>query len=428
MTTQDTFSPLADRCRPRTIEDFIGQEHLLSEHKILKTILDRGAAFSLILWGDPGSGKTTLARLIASYCKMEPHFLSAISAGVADVRKVIEKGKQNRSEGRQTLLFLDEIHRFNKAQQDSVLGSVESGDIILIGATTENPSFNVISPLLSRTRVLKLSRLSEKNLLHILDHALEKDEVLVQGGARFADDGVKEKLAAISNGDARRMLNILETSFALSPDGLITGDHLEEAVRNSMLYYDRAGDRHYDTISAFIKSLRGSDPDAAVYYLARMILSGEDPVFIARRMVIFASEDVGNAAPNAITLAVSALTAVLNIGLPEARIILAQCATFLASAPKSNASYRAIEEATAAARDSNYEIPMHIRNAPTDLMKKHGYGKGYRYPHDYDRHFVQETYLPDEIKKEVFYRPAPEGGEKAILERLKSLWPERYGK
>ncbi|MBN2158316.1 MAG: replication-associated recombination protein A [Spirochaetes bacterium] len=426
MEKKDTFSPLADRCRPRTIEEFIGQEHLLSEHRVLKTIIDKGAAFSLILWGDPGSGKTTLARLIASYCMMDSHFLSAISAGVADVRKVIEKGKKNRAKGIQTLLFLDEIHRFNKAQQDSVLGSVESGDIILIGATTENPSFNVISPLLSRTRVLKLSRLSEDNLSRILEQALARDELLRESGVRFSNDDVKEKLVAIANGDARRMLNILETAFTLTPDGLITGDHLEEAVRNSMLYYDRAGDRHYDTISAFIKSLRGSDPDAAVYYLARMILSGEDPVFIARRMVIFASEDIGNAAPNAITLAVSAMTATQNIGLPEARIILSQCATYLASAPKSNASYMAIENAMTAAKDFNYEIPLHLRNAPTDLMKKLGYHKGYRYPHDYDRHFVMEDYLPEEIRGEVFYDPTVEGSEKAIRERLKSLWPERY--
>ncbi len=426
METTDTLSPLADRCRPRTIEEFIGQEHLLSEHKILSTIIDKGKAFSLILWGDPGSGKTTLARLIASYCRLDSHFLSAISAGVADVRKVIEKGKENRLKGLQTLLFLDEIHRFNKAQQDSVLGSVESGDIILVGATTENPSFNVISPLLSRTRVLKLSRLSEKNLLVILVQALQNDAILKEGNARFADDVVKEKLVAISNGDARRMLNILETAFTLTPDGLITGDHLEEAVRNSMLYYDRAGDRHYDTISAFIKSLRGSDPDAAVYYLARMILAGEDPVFIARRMVIFASEDIGNAAPNAITVAVSTMTATQNIGLPEARIILSQCATFLASAPKSNASYLAIDNAMETAKESNYEIPLHIRNAPTDLMKKLGYHKNYKYPHDYSRHFVKEVYLPDEIKDKLFYKPGEEGGEKAIRERLKSLWPERY--
>jgi putative ATPase len=426
MKKDASFSPLADRCRPRRIEEFIGQVHLLSEGKVLRSIIDTGAAFSLILWGEPGSGKTTLARLIASYCKMDSYFLSAISAGVADVRKVIEKGKQNRANGVQTLLFLDEIHRFNKAQQDSVLGSVESGDIILIGATTENPSFNVISPLLSRTRVLKLTQLSEKNLLDILAQSLSRDEILKKGNARFDQDGTREKLVAVASGDARRMLNILETAFALSPDGLISEAYLDEALRNSMLYYDRAGDKHYDTISAFIKSLRGSDPDAAVYYLARMILSGEDPVFVARRMVIFASEDIGNAAPNAITLAVSAMTAAQNIGMPEAEIILSQCAAFLASAPKSNASYLAIQRAKAAAKETSYEIPMHIRNAPTDLMKKYGYGKGYKYPHDFDRHFVKEVYLPEEIRDEVFYEPTDEGSEKAIADRLKSLWPERY--
>ena len=425
MNETQTFSPLADRCRPRSIEEFIGQEHLLAQHRVLKTIIDKGTAFSLVLWGEPGSGKTTLARLIGAYCNMDSYFLSAISAGVTDVRKVIEKGRENRKKGVHTLLFLDEMHRFNKAQQDSVLGSVESGDIILIGATTENPSFSVISPLLSRTRVLKLVRLSEKNLLDILNNALNRDEILKQGNARFSDDAVKEKLVAISNGDARRMLNILETAFSLSSDGRISDEHLEEAVRNSMLYYDRAGDRHYDTISAFIKSLRGSDPDAAVYYLARMILSGEDPVFIARRMAIFASEDIGNAAPTAITLAVSAMTATQNIGLPEAEIILSQCATYLASAPKSNASYLAIQSAKEAAKDSNYEIPLHLRNAPTDLMKKHGYGKGYKYPHDFDGHFVDEVYLPEEIKDTVFYKPSDAGSEKAIRERLKALSPGR---
>jgi putative ATPase len=425
MSKNDTFSPLADRCRPRSIEEFVGQEHLLSEHRVLRTIIDKGTAFSIILWGDPGSGKTTLARLVGSYCNMDSYFLSAVSAGVADVRKVIEKGRENRKKGQQTLLFLDEIHRFNKAQQDSVLGSVESGDIILIGATTENPSFSVISPLLSRTRVLKLSRLSEANLLNILDNALGSDELLKKGNARFSDDAVREKLAAISNGDARRMLNTLESAFSLSADGLITGEHLEEAVRNSMLYYDRAGDRHYDTISAFIKSLRGSDPDAAVYYLARMIVSGEDPVFIARRMVIFASEDIGNAAPTALTLAVSAMTAARNIGLPEAEIVLSQCATYLASAPKSNASYRAIRSAKEAARESNYEIPLHLRNAPTGLMKRLGYAKDYQYPHEFEGHFVDEQYLPDEIRDRVFYKPSAEGSEKAIGERLKALWPDR---
>ncbi len=425
MTDKSDTIPLAERCRPKTLEHFIGQEHLLDENRLLRTIFETGRAYSIILWGEPGSGKTTLARLIAESCSMDACYLSAISAGVADVRKVIEKGKKNREEGVQTLLFLDEIHRFNKAQQDSVLGSVESGDIVLVGATTENPSFSVISPLLSRTRVLKLKKLSDENLMTILHNALVKDEILKNGNARF-EEGVKATVVQYAGGDARRLLNLVETSFLLTKDGFIRNDHVLEALENSMLYYDRAGDRHYDTISAFIKSLRGSDPDAAVYYLARMIIAGEDPEFIARRMVIFASEDIGNAAPTALNLAVTALTAVKGIGLPECEIILSQCATFLASAPKSNASYLAIKEAKRVAGEGNYEIPLHIRNAPTGLMKKMGHGKDYRYPHDFDGHFVDEVYLPKETAGQVFYRPTEEGSEKSIRERLARLWPKRY--
>ena len=427
MENNNPHSPLAERRRPDSIEEFIGQGHLLSEGKIIRSLLDSSSAFSLILWGDPGTGKTTLARLIAKYCSMEPHFLSAISAGVADVRRVIEAGKKNREQGRQTLLFLDEIHRFNKAQQDSVLGSVESGDIVLVGATTENPSFNVIAPLLSRARVVKLNRLSEDELGIILDNAIENDPVLAGGGARL-EAGLREKLIAVAGGDARRMLNLLETAFTLSGSGLITDGNIKEAVLNSGIYYDRAGERHYDTISAFIKSLRGSDPDAAVYYLARMILAGEDPVFIARRMVIFASEDIGNAVPTALNMAVSTMTAVRNIGMPESEIILSQCAVFLAAAPKSNASYLAIKGAKKTAIEKDHEVPMHLRNAPTGLMKKLGYGRDYRYPHDYSGHFIKDTYLPDEIAQRVFYSPGEEGNEKGIGERLRRLWPERYKK
>ncbi len=424
MKTKSNLSPLAERCRPDSLEEFVGQEHIVAEGKVIRTIIERETAFSLILWGDPGTGKTTLAMLIAQYCSMAPYFLSAISAGVADVRKVIDKGRENRAQGMQTLLFLDEIHRFNKAQQDAVLGAVESGDIVLVGATTENPSFSVIAPLLSRTRVIKLNNLTEEHLLSIMDHAVASDEVLKEGNIRFCE-GVREKIASIAGGDARRMLNILETSFLLSESGEISDANLHEAVKNSVLYYDRAGDRHYDTISAFIKSIRGSDPDAAVFYLAKMILSGEDPVFIARRMVILASEDVGNASPNAITIAVSTLHAVKNIGFPESEIILSQCAIFLASAPKSNASYLAIKEAKKAA-EGVHEIPLHLRNAPTGLMKKMGYGRDYRYPHDHENHFVNENYLPESAAKKVFYRPSDQGSEKAILERLKRLWPGRY--
>jgi len=422
---RDNFSPLAERCRPQSLEEFVGQKHLVSEGRVLKSIIDKGTAFSLVLWGEPGSGKTTLARLISKYCQMTPYFLSAISAGVADVRKVIDKGRENRKEGVQTLLFLDEIHRFNKAQQDAVLGAVESGDIILVGATTENPSFSVISPLLSRTRVIKLNKLTEDELLVILENAVKNDTLLRDGNISF-DEGMKDKIAAIATGDARRMLNILETAFTVSDNGFITDRDLREAVENSVLYYDKKGDRHYDTISAFIKSMRGSDPNAAVYYLARMIVSGEDPEFIARRMVIFASEDIGNAAPGAINMAVSTLTAVKNIGLPEAEIILGQCVSFLASAPKSNSAYSAIKEAKMLVENSDFQIPMHIRNAPTTLMKKMGYKKGYKYPHDYDGNFVREKYLPEEIEGKVFYDPSTQGSEKAIRDRLKALWPEKY--
>lgn len=421
----EIHGPLAERCRPRRFEDFVGQDHIMSPGRIIRSTVESGKFFSLILWGDPGTGKTTLARLIAESLSLDSYFLSAISAGVADVRKIIQKGKENRKYNKQTLLFLDEIHRFNKAQQDAVLGAVESGDIILIGATTENPSFSVIAPLLSRTRVIKLNRLTEDMLIQIIDRAVAEDEILGNGSIVFSD-GVKEKLASLSGGDARRMLNILETSFNLSEGGAITGEVLGEAVKNSTLYYDRAGDRHYDTISAFIKSLRGSDPNAAVYYLARMILAGEDPVFMARRMVIFASEDIGNASPQAINIAVSTLNAVQNIGMPESEIILSQCAVFLASSPKSNASYTAIKEAKKLAESTNYEIPLHIRNAPTGLMKDLGYGKDYRYPHDFNGNFVDEDYLPVEIKDKIFYQPSGEGSEASIRERLRKLWPGKY--
>ncbi len=419
------FAPLAERLRPGTIEEFIGQNHIVSEGRIIHRSIKEGKIFSMILWGDPGTGKTTLARIIANSLDMDSYMLSAISAGVSDVRKIIEKGKENRIYGKDTLLFLDEIHRFNKAQQDAVLGAVENGDIILIGATTENPSFTVIAPLLSRTRVVKLKRHSESDLIKILNNAVANDEVLINKNI-FIEEDVKEHIAAISGGDARRMLNILETAFSLAEGPAITVENVREAVKNSLLYYDRAGDRHYDTISAFIKSLRGSDPNAAVYYLAKMIIAGEVPEFIARRMVIFASEDIGNASPHALPIAVAALTAVKNIGMPESEIILSQCAVFLASSPKSNASYMAIKNAKARAERDNYEIPFHLRNAPTRLMKKMGYGKDYNYPHDFPGHFVKDSYLPEEISNLVFYDPSEEGSEKLLRDRLRKLWPEKY--
>ncbi|HPO45632.1 MAG TPA: replication-associated recombination protein A, partial [Spirochaetota bacterium] len=307
------------------------------------------------------------------------------------------------------------------------LGAVESGEIVLIGATTENPSFQVIAPLLSRCRVVRLKPLSEKDLMKILDTALEDDAVLAASGARL-EAPEKEKLVALAQGDARRMLNVLEQAALLAGDGPIDDRVIAEALRGVVAYYDRAGDRHYDTISAFIKSMRGSDPDAAVYYLARMLVAGEDPVFIARRMVIFASEDVGNASPQALPIAVAAMTAAQNIGPPEAEIILAQCATFLASSPKSNASYMALKKARERADDFSIEIPLHLRNAPTKLMSKMGYGREYRYPHDFEDHFVQERYLPEKLADESYYRPSAQGSEKAIAERLARLWPERFRK
>jgi putative ATPase len=424
---EENITPLAERCRPAFIDQYIGQEHLTAKGKIIRSAIDGGKTFSMILWGDPGTGKTTLARIIATHCDMEYHYLSAVSSGVADVRKVITSGERNRQMGKQTLLFLDEIHRFNKAQQDAVLGAVESGDIVLIGATTENPSFSVISPLLSRARVMKLQRLSDKSLETILDNAVNSDHILKEGNIRF-EDGVKDNLVQLGNGDARRMLNILEVSFMLSGDGMITENAVKEAFESTVLYYDRKGDRHYDTISAFIKSLRGSDPDAALYYMSRMIMAGEDPEFIARRMLILASEDIGNASPAALNLAVSTLMAVKNIGMPESEIILSQCAIFLATSPKSNASYMAIKNAKDAALSGDYEIPLHIRNAPTGLMKKMNYGRDYQYPHDYEYNFVKDTYLPEEIKDSRFYNPTENGSEKSIKERLMILWPERYRK
>lgn len=427
MENDRDIRPLAERCRPGTLEAFVGQEHLLGPGKILRSVIDKKTVFSMLLWGEPGCGKTTLARLIAGHCGMEAHFLSAVSSGVPEVRKVIERGKENRKNGVQTLLFLDEIHRFNKAQQDAVLGAVESGDIVLIGATTENPSFQVIAPLLSRCRVVRLHPLAEKDLMRILEGALEGDPALAASGVRI-DTSEKEKLVALAQGDARRMLNVLEQAALLAGEGPITDQVIAEALRGVVVYYDRAGDRHYDTISAFIKSMRGSDPDAAVYYLARMLVSGEDPVFIARRMVIFASEDVGNASPQALPIAVAAMTAAQNIGPPEAEIILAQCATFLASSPKSNASYMALMKAKERAGDFSIEIPMNLRNAPTKLMSGMGYSKGYRYPHDYEGHFIHERYLPEKLASEHYYRPSSEGSEKAIAERLARLWPERFGK
>ncbi|MBN2435045.1 MAG: replication-associated recombination protein A [Spirochaetes bacterium] len=417
--------PLAERCRPHTLKKYIGQLHLVDNDKILFRMIEEKRLFSMILWGPPGCGKTTLARIISDTLNLDPHYLSAVSAGVADVRKIIEKGRTNRLHGIASLLFLDEIHRFNKAQQDSILQAVESGDIVLIGATTENPSFSIIPPLLSRARVFKLEPLKTGELRSILDNAIKNDSLL-----KIYDiaDNLRDEIVKGGGGDARKMFNLLESACALSLGQTLTVDAVEQAVAASSYYYDRSGERHYDTISAFIKSIRGSDPDATIYYLARMLNGGEDPLYIARRMVVHAAEDIGNASPTALTIAVSTMTAVKNIGMPEARIVLSQCALFLASSPKSNASCMAIDEALDFVKSDVAQIPMHIRNAPTKLMEEFGYHKGYKYPHDYPGNFVQENYFPEELKDKVFYNPSENGSEKSIKERLAQLWPRRNRK
>lgn len=418
----DINVPLAERMRPKTLKDVIGQEHLIGEGKTLSTMLDKGFISSLILWGPPGSGKTTIAKLINNYLNADFYQLNAVSSGVKEIREVLEKARNNTFFQKKTILFIDEIHRFNKAQQDALLEPVEKGLIILIGATTENPSFEIISPLLSRCRVYTLNPLSKENLIKLIDKALKEDEILSTKEIEFVD---KEYLAFISGGDARSLLNILELAILNSNDGKIIIDEnkINEIIQNKKLYYDKNGEEHYNIISAFIKSLRGSDPDAAIYWLARMLEAGEDPLFIARRMIILASEDIGNASPNALILANATFDAVSKIGMPEARIILAQCATFLAASPKSNASYMAINSAIADVRNGKvYQVPLHLRNAVTSLMKNLGYGKNYHYAHDYENHFYEMNFLPDELIGKQYYFPTEQGQEKKLKDRLSFLW------
>jgi putative ATPase len=424
-----SYIPLAERVRPQLLDQFIGQTHLLGEGKPLRMMVEKGDLFSMILWGPPGVGKTTLARLVAHYIKADFHQLNAVSSGVKDVRDVIAKAERSLKQlNKRTILFIDEIHRFNKAQQDALLHSVEDGSIILIGATTENPSFEVISPLLSRCRVYVLESLDKKGLTAIVERALKTDTILSKRRIGIED---LDFLLLLSGGDARKLLNGLETALHLTkPDGdggaTITKAKIEEAFQRKYTLYDKKGDQHYDTISAFIKSLRGSDPDAAVYWLARMLDGGEDPKFIAWRMVVLSSEDVGNADPAALTMATSCFTAVDYVGMPEARIILSQTATYLASAPKSNASYLAIEEAMEDVRNvPNAPVPLHIRNAPTQLMKELDYGKDYKYSHQFDEHFVEQQYLPDNLKDKLYYKPSDLGKEKEIRERLNKLWKKK---
>ncbi|MBR9976011.1 MAG: replication-associated recombination protein A [Bacteroidetes bacterium] len=420
--------PLAERMRPRTLEEYVGQKHLIGEGKPVFQMLNRGVLFSMVFWGPPGSGKTTLARLLSS--RIEAHFeqISAVSSGVKDVRLIIENARKRRLElsQLQTVLFIDEIHRFNKAQQDALLQAVEQGDIILIGATTENPSFEIIPPLRSRARTYVLNPLTIEELSVLLDRALEKDEYLRRLSVSFED---RDMLIAYSGGDARSMLNGLEMCCLLAEeDGAvhITQTVLEEAFQRAFAKYDKGGEEHYNVISAFIKSVRGSDPDAALYWMARMLQGGEDPLFVARRLIILASEDIGNAEPNALLLATACYDAVHAIGMPEARIVLAQTVTYLASAPKSNAAYLAIGLAYQDVGSlPPYSVPLHLRNAPTGLMKSQGYGKGYKYSHDFPGHFVEQDYLPEELRQRQYYKPGTEGREGRILERLRTLWKRR---
>jgi len=421
--------PLAERLRPATLDDYIGQEHLIGEGAVLRKMIESGKISSFLLWGPPGVGKTTLAKIIANTLNRPFHTLSAINSGVKDIRDVIEKAQRNQFFNQPNpILFIDEIHRFSKSQQDSLLGAVEQGIVTLIGATTENPSFEVISPLLSRCQVYVLKHLDKKDLLKIVEMALTKDPYLRTRKIKIKED---EALLRFSGGDARKLLNVLELVVNADENEttVITNEMVIDRLQNNMAIYDKNGEMHYDIISAFIKSMRGSDPDASVYWLARMIDGGEDVKFIARRMLILAAEDIGLANPNALLLAQSTFDAVHKIGNPEARIILSQCALYLATSAKSNSAYLAIDEALALVKSTgDLPVPLHIRNAPTKLMKELGYGKDYKYAHSYEKNFAEQDFLPQEVKNKRFYTPQNNPLELKILERLKSLWGKRYNK
>ena len=400
---ESTHKPLAVRMRPRTLKEFVGQSHLLGRGRFLRRIIEQGELPSLIFWGPPGSGKTTLSRLIAQKMKADFVEFSAVVSGISDIKKVIERAKTNKLYGRRTILFVDEIHRFNRTQQDAFLPHVEEGTITLIGATTENPSFEVTSPLLSRCKVLTLEPLSKEEIREILLRALTDTERGLGSLKIEVDEDAMALLCEYSYGDARKALNLLEAASMLG-EKRITKEVVKEALQKETLLYDKSGEEHYNLISAFIKSMRGSDADAAVYWLCRMVEAGEDPLFIARRMVIFASEDIGNADPQALPLAIATKDAVDFVGMPEGWIPLAHCATYLARAPKSNASYKAYLKAREDVKKFGpLPVPLHLRCAPTELMKKLGYGRGYKYPHDYKDKKPKQQYLPDKLKDRKYY-------------------------
>lgn len=453
------MQPLAERMRPKNLAEYIGQRHLVGENAVLRRAVEAERVPSMILWGPPGVGKTTLAGIIAASSGRKFYSLSAINSGVKDIRETIEEARRQQFFNTpQPILFIDEIHRFSKSQQDSLLGAVEKGIVTLIGATTENPSFEVISALLSRCQVYVLQSLEADDLIGLINTSLEKDEILRTKNIEIKE---YEAMLQLSGGDARKLLNILELLAEFAPDKpvlnknksalnddktnekekdapkkaentegvyLIDNEVVTKIIQQNMARYDKSGEQHYDIISAFIKSMRGSDPNAAVYYLARMLEGGEDALFIARRMVILASEDIGLANPNALLLATTTFQAVHQVGMPESRIILSQCAVYLATSPKSNSTYMAIENALAKVRETgNLSIPLHLRNAPTKLMKDLNYGKGYQYAHNYVGNFVEQDFLPKEIEGTTFFEPATNPAEQRIREQLKQQWKEKYG-
>jgi len=417
-----SVAPLAERMRPNTLDELVGQQHLTGQGSILRTAIEQGKLPSMILWGPPGVGKTTIANIIAHTLNVPFYTLSAISSGVKEVREVIEDAKSKPG----AILFIDEIHRFNKGQQDALLGAVEKGIIRLIGATTENPSFEVNSALLSRCQVYVLKALGKEELVELLNVVLAKDSVLKTKNIQLKET---EALLTISGGDARKLLNLLElVTDTLGANAIITDDKVMAIAQQKIALYDKKGEQHYDIISAFIKSMRGSDPNGAVYWLARMIEGGEDVKFIARRMLIFASEDIGNSNPNALLLATSTFQAVTMIGYPESRIILSQCATYLASSSKSNAAYAAVGAALAAVKQTgDLPVPLHLRNAPTKLMKDMDYGKDYKYAHQFEDNFTLQEYLPDKLKGTAFYVPQKNAREEEMRKLLKERWKGKYG-